>query len=247
VTRGLGRIVAGLLRSDMKNIARAPMLLLSALVPLVLMAPLVRFTYPWLVELTAREFPGFDLAAYSGLILAFLILLTPYLLGWVVGFMLVEERDENILAAIAVTPLSKEGFLLYRASVPVVVATAVAVAAVALSGLPRPDHYLLACAIVLAATEAPIMAAYLGATAGNRVEALAMAKFAGLALASPMACLWDSPWHYAAGVLPPFWVGKLLFAPPANPALVAAMLIGAAVLHSAYLGLFMARFRRRLG
>jgi fluoroquinolone transport system permease protein len=247
VRSGFGPVLRGLLRSDVKNVARAPMLLMSALVPLVILAPLLRFTYPWLVELTAREFPGFDLAAYSGLFVAFLILLTPYLLGWVVGFMLVEERDEGILAAIAVTPLSKEGFLLYRASLPVVVATVAAFAAVMLSQLPRPDPFLLACAIVLAATEAPVMAAFLGATAGNRVEALAMAKFAGLALASPMACLWDSPWHYAAGVLPPFWVGKLLFAPPSHPGLTAAMLIGAAVLHGVYLGLFMWRFRQRLG
>lgn len=242
----IARIVGGLLQSDVKNIARAPILLVSALVPVLFLAPLVRFVYPWLADIISAKY-DISLAAYSGLILAFMILLTPYLLGMVVGFMLVEERDENILAAIAVTPLSKEGFLLYRSSVPVVIAALAALAAVLLSGLPVPDPILVACAILLAAVEAPILAAFLGATAENRVAALAMSKFAGIALVSPLLCLLDSPWQYAAGWIPHYWIAKLLYAPPAHPAAIAAILIGTLLLHGLYLAFFMWRFRIRLG
>ena len=46
------------------------------------------------------------------------------LIGWVTGFLLLEDRDEGTLLALDVTPVGKSGFLLYRVGVTATLAVA---------------------------------------------------------------------------------------------------------------------------
>src|SRR5690606_27817765 len=102
---------------DAKNIRRDELLRWIIFAPVV-MALLVRFLFP-IVLVRAGEILQFDLMPYYEPVTSFMIiLLTPYLAGLVIGFLLLDQRDDGTLTALQVTPLSLNGYLLYRLTMP---------------------------------------------------------------------------------------------------------------------------------
>lgn len=221
--------VAGLLRADWRNVARDPLLLLVLVVPLAL-AGLVRAGFPWAVALAA---PRVALEAYAPFVVGYTLVLTPMLVGGATGFMLLDEREEQVLAAIAVTPLGKRGWVVYRVAVPVSATALMGAAAVYLTGLEPPPVGHLLVIVVLAAVEAPVATLFLAAFAANKVQAMALAKAATLVVVAPFAALLVAPpWQYLAGALPQFWVVKLAVAPAADALAFTALATVAALVHA---------------
>lgn len=238
--------VAALLRSDVRNITRDPILVAVSLVPFLLML-LLRLGVPLLTE-ALRETLAFDLTPYHGLIFSFFLQLTPYMYGLVIGLMLLDERDEHVLLAISVTPLSRGGFLLYRLAMPVAFGFAVSYPMLLFTGLievPLPYFTLVA---LLAAFQAPINAMLLVAFARNKVEGMAVAKAGGMLLLGPLTIPFlDAPLQLIGGVTPTFWVAKaLLAAQTGSPAFWWIFPAGAAV-NALFLYLLHRRFARMAG
>jgi fluoroquinolone transport system permease protein len=235
-----------LLRLDVRNLARDPMLLLITCLP-VLVAILMRFLVPFLAGLLIDHL-NFDLSPYYPLITSFFFMLAPMMYGWVIGFMLLDERDENILEYISVTPLGKTGFLSYRMGLPVLLSFAMAFVLVAVIGLVPFSLLHILPATLLAALEAPIVALFLAGFAGNKVEGLALGKGMGTAFLAPLAALFiPVPYQYLAGVLPPYWVAKLFIEPHPVPWIQALLITAGLVVHAFWLILMLRKFNRRLG
>lgn len=196
------RAARALLRNDLRKLARDPVLLTAAVVP-ILLAVLLGVALPPL-ELAVHAL--FDLAAHRMTIVAGALAITAMLAGWIVGFMLLEERAQQTIPAIAVTPLTRRGFVLWRLLAPTMLAT---IGGLFVIGLGRGstiafDRALLAC--VLMAPTAPLFSLALVSTADNEVEGLALGKLGGLAFMLPLVTLHlDGPWIWVASVLPPFW------------------------------------------
>ena len=117
--RGLAAVV----RADTKRITRDPFLLFMVGYPWLL-ALVLRQVLPWLNERFADRI---TLSDYYPIATCLVALLVPNAMGIVLGFQLVEEKDEGSLVAVAVTPMSLDQYFLYRAtlyalvSVPLVV------------------------------------------------------------------------------------------------------------------------------
>jgi len=237
------RKVLGLVRADLRNIVRDPLLIMGVVLPLAV-ALLFRFLVPAVAGWVQAYV---DLAQYYPFIASFLVIMAPFMLGWVVGFLLLDERDEQILTAIAVTPLGKSGFLVYRLTIPVLASFVAAYAVVLLSGL-MPLHVLSFAPIALfAALEAPLFALAIVAIAGNKVEGMAVAKGLGMVMWAPLAILFvDGPWQWAFGVVPPYWVSKATLASlDLGGSYGGAVGAGLAV-HVALLAVMAIRFDRRI-
>ena len=83
---------------------------------LIVVTPLAGLCMHWLVPLVGDLVAQFvDLEPYYGLILANLLVAgEPVLLGFVIGMLFVEERDEGTLLALQASPLSLRTFVGYR-------------------------------------------------------------------------------------------------------------------------------------
>src|SRR5512134_134742 len=107
------RIIKGLGPLDAKTVGRDSLLRGMIALPL-LIALLARFVVPILTR-RIGEATGFDLAAYHAPIMsAALLLISPAICGLVVGFLLLDQRDDRTLAALQVTPLPPRAYLAYR-------------------------------------------------------------------------------------------------------------------------------------
>lgn len=236
-----GGRAATLVAADARNLARDPLLLLSLALPLLLGLAL-RWGFPW----AARRIPAFDLTAYAAFATGFVVIQAPLLVGFVAGFMLLDERDEGVLQAIAVTPLGARRFLTYRLLLPALLSVPAILLAIAIGGLERPSTPAVFVAVALAAAEAPMMTLLLAAFAANKVEGLALAKAAGLAVVAPFApLLLPSPWHWLAGVVPHYWAVAVFTLRDPPFATFAAVAAAGVVVHALWTFALLRAFRRR--
>lgn len=215
-----------LLTADARNIAREPPLWASALLPWVFALGL-RFGF---VDLVLLASPWVDLELYRLHIAAFLLVTPAMMIGWVVGFLLLDERDEKILAAIEVTPLGRGGFVRYRMVLPTVLAILVALAVHLCAGLVAPGLVPVAAAILLSSLAAPLLALFLVAFASNKVEGLAMAKLGSLMVFLPLlAAVVGGRWWGVAHLLPGAWSLRVFSGELTGLASLAAIACGLAL------------------
>ncbi len=106
------------LKSDLKQIRREPILVLFACLSLLLIIVfklLVLTLFP-----VIKEYTGFELMSYYPYVVTMVYLLQPLMLGTVMGFFMLDEKDAHIFELLRVTPLGLSGYLKNRLLLPVV-------------------------------------------------------------------------------------------------------------------------------
>ncbi|MBU0711912.1 ABC transporter [bacterium] len=195
--------------ADLKNVSRDSFLILIYCIP-VFIALLFRFATPVIADFVVL---WVDLTEHYAFIVSFLAFLTPSFVGMVMGFMLLDERDEDILSYMAVTPLTKSGYMLYRIVSPVIISFIMMYVILFIAHLtPIPVIRLIPVGL-MASMEAPMLALFLAAFANNKVEGLAVYKLTSMIFLAPFVGYFvKSNWAFLAGILPPFWVSKAFLA-----------------------------------
>jgi fluoroquinolone transport system permease protein len=205
VLKGLGPI-------DARSIGRDALLRWVILLPL-LIALLARWFLPLLLQ-QVESIVAVDLRPYYPPLMAYiLLLLVPNLVGFVTGFLLLDQRDDRTLYALQVTPLSLNGYLIYRLTMPVILSFLLTLIVLPLSGLVPLNMPLLLIAAISAAPMAPIFALALAALSQNKVQGFALMKMSGIVLLPPLAAYFiRSDWQLLLGLVPTYWPAKILWA-----------------------------------
>ncbi|NIR48484.1 ABC transporter permease [candidate division KSB1 bacterium] len=228
--------------ADARNVVRDSTLILVLFGPIGVFA-FLRFVVPLIADHLAAE-RTFDLWDHCPFIVSFMSLLPSMLFGLIFGFIILDERDEDIISFIAVTPLRKSGYLSYKLLASVLMSFIFFFIIVYLSGLiTLPIKYAFALAVMVA-LEAPMVALFLAAFAVNKVEGLAFSKMLGVMYLAPFVAYFvESNWQYLAGIFPPFWVTKAFLAAKDNTSLSYWVFIAAGLTtHLGVIGLFLKRF-----
>lgn len=236
--------MAALTVGDLRQVTRDPVLLMSMLAP-VLMALAIRFGVPFADALSREKF-GLALTGHDLFLMSFLLSATPLMLGLLVGFLLLEDRDEGMLAFLAVTPLGKAGYLWYRLLSPVLLSVLFSLAGFMMAGVQAPELGRLLPTVLVFALEAPMVALLMGAFAGNKVEGLALSKACGILFVAPIAAYFlEGPLGWAAGVLPTFWGVKAFLASGAAEGVYWWYISVGILFHAAVLALLLRRLNAR--
>ena len=189
--------------ADLKLISRDHFLLFLLAYPLVL-ATAARFLLPIAAESLSGKF---DLPAYYPLLNAyFFLLISPLVYGVLTGLILLDERDDDTLHAIMVTPLARSSYMSYRLVVPFLLSVIYSLVQIWILGLHEPPYWFVIPASIGSAFIAPFFAVLLAAIASNKVEGLALMKALGIFLVAP--CLdwfFDGPWVSLLGIFPTYW------------------------------------------
>ncbi|MDX1436841.1 MAG: ABC transporter permease [Anaerolineales bacterium] len=226
---------------DLRSVGRDNLLRWMIIIPVVL-AVLARWGLPLITSRLETVF-GFDLSAFYPFILSyFFVLMLPMIFGVLIGFLLLDERDDDTLTALQVTPMTPNAYLAYRISIPLVLSFVLLPVLVWLTGLTRVPVADLLLVSVAAAPLAPIFALFLAAFAENKVQGFALMKGLGAVLIIPMASYFvDPPLQYLFGVFPTYWPVKLFWELGAGSSNAWVFL----VVGLAYQGLVLAYFLRR--
>lgn len=199
------RVLVGI---DARSIARDSLLRWMVLFPLLL-AVLVRWGAPLLAQVLRERF-AFALEPYYPLLMSFVLSAMPMLSGMIIGFLLLDQRDDRTLSALQVTPLTLGGYLAYRLGLPMAMSLASTLAFLPLTGLMVMSFPFLILAALAAAPLAPFYALTLGAFAQNKVQGFALTKATGVLLVAPAAAWFvHEPWQWAFGLVPLYWPSKV--------------------------------------
>lgn len=186
--------------ADIKNIKRDPTLLLMLWVPFMILF-FVRFGVPYI----SNWWP--EMANYHTLVILFFSLLIAIFPGFIVSFMILDEKDAQLLPAIKVTPVSVSGFLVIRISYIVLLSSLFSFLFLRFNGIV---HFSLVKSItlaVLSALNTPVLILLISAFAKNKVEGMTYLKVANITFILPIAGLFiPTAGKYLFAIFPAFWI-----------------------------------------
>ena len=191
-----------LIKNQIKRVGKDNLLLLLSVYPLIL-AVTGRYLVPFL---RTSFIDRLDLAVHYPTILAFLILANPYIYGALAAFLLLDEREENVLQAIRVTPLSLNRYLLIKVAFFTGLSFVSGVFITLIAGFLKMSLVDAIALNALLALAAPFNMVLINSFAKNRVEGFALVKGSGMLIMLPLAAFYiPNPYNVLVGILPGYW------------------------------------------
>lgn len=175
---------------------------------------------PWVTALLVKlgwsslgeAYPQWPLDDYRVLTAICVSLMVSLNMGIVLGFQLLEEKEQGVFKAIAVTQLNQNAYLFYRFLLFIVLSALLGFICHALLGLVQVNHFYLMLVLALASLQVPLQALMISSLAKNSIEGFAVMKGTGFMLLVPLLVTHFFPdvlWSWAAAVFPYFWVIKM--------------------------------------
>jgi len=233
-------------RNDVRLIGR-DLFLIYLLLYINLTALGLRFALPYLdAHFAASGSVPFALSDWYPLLIAyFQFFLGAALVGTIFGFVLIEEKDNHTITALLVSPLPLNQYVAYRVGVPLGIAFFQIIIAVLIVNVAVPPLWQLALLSAGASLSAPLALLYLAIFAENKVQALALIKFLGIAgFIIPLAWFIPEPLQFLFGLFPPYWVSKAYWlALEGNPLWLGSLALGV-VLQMVAIVAFSRRFNK---
>jgi len=217
---------------------------------IIVIAVALRFGLPWLNEYLAVNalLPSAtinqSLADYYPLLIVFMAVYQGAMIaGIIFGFALLDEKDDNTLKAMLVTPIPPQSYVLYRVIVPTICAFPIVLAMILFIDQALISFWQLTLIALGASLLSPIAALFFAIFAENKVQGFAMAKIVSITgwiiLGSWFVA---EPWQWLFGLYPPFWISKAYWmAYDSNPWWWVALIVGI-ILQIGLIKLLMVRF-----
>lgn|GEM_PF-3166829 len=168
-----------LIKEDLKNIYKDPMYLISFTCPLLL---IIFCTIG--IKFIESKF-SMSLNNYYALILWMALIMTPFLIGVLVGLILLDEKDQNLIIYFSVTPLKKVNYLIYRLSMPFVISFIMNLILFITTNLIKARMINIFIIVFLTSLLAPITTIFMGAFGENKLQGLTLTKLCSFILFIP--------------------------------------------------------------
>ncbi len=187
--------------SEVRKIMGEPFFWLMLVAPLLLGWGL-RYILPSL----AADFQNFDLTYYYPMIVALFILTPPLYYGVILALLVLEEKDENVLLAVAVTPIRLRTYLTARVAVFMLISLPLIILVHELIDVVEIDPLKLVLIALVASLNTPLIVVLLAAFANNQLEGFVIGKGMGFIILLPLVMFFvPDYWHVLCGILPTYW------------------------------------------
>lgn len=191
-------------RTDVRNIFRDQILYFMFVGAPIIQFALARFAVPALGDYFPNVIP------YYPLIMTAIILQISSGIGFVIASILLDERDEDVLTAIRVLPVSANLFLAYRLLFATSVAFVFGFCMASFSGLIQLSTLQAIGFSLLFALVAPLMMLALTIFSSNKVEGLAIFKGLNFVLFLPLVALFVPTMKWLFVMIPTHWTFQYL-------------------------------------
>lgn len=193
------------LLSEMKKWFRDPLMKFMMFYP-ILFGIIGRYILPWIADAS-----GFTIEHYADLIIVILTLMTPHIYGALIGFSILDDRDDHILTSIKVTPLGVHQFLSFRLITVFVLSFVATTYVMWFSDIGNISMVQILAISFLASLAAPMTGLFINALSSNKIEGFAVMKGTGTILIIPVIALFflDKKELFFS-IAPGFWPAKAI-------------------------------------
>lgn len=193
------------LSSEFKKWTRDPMMNFMFFYPIVF-GIIGRYIMPLIADAS-----GFSIEKFADLIIVILVLMTPCIYGALIGFSILDDKDDNILSAIKVTPLGLNRFLSFRLIIAFVLSFVACIYVMWFSNIGDLSFGSMLAISFLASLSAPASGLFINAVSQNKIEGFAVMKGSGIILIFPVIALFfidkkELLFSFAPG----FWPAKAI-------------------------------------
>lgn len=187
--------------ADLFKVLREPFFWFILAAPLLLGLALGELL-PWLDQ----RFAALQLNRYFPVAVALIILTPPLYYGVVLALQILQEKDENALLAVNVTPATLGWFVGVRIGVYTLISIPMIVIVHGLIGVIEVPGWKLAWVAAAASLNTPLIALLIPAFARNLLDGMVIGKGLGFVVLFPLAMFWvPDYWHLLCGILPTYW------------------------------------------
>lgn len=229
---------------DIRSVGRDKGIYWMLFLPII-SALIIRWGVPPLTQNLIDQY-SFDLAPYYPAILAyFFVIMAPITFSVMVGFMLLDEKDDNTLTALQVTPLPLNSYIAYRVFVPVLLTIVMMFIIFPMANIDTMPWQSLLITAIAASPMSPMFALYLASMAQNKVQGFALMKLSGFILFLPIFAFFiKSSWELAFGLIPTYWPMKVYWMLTAGETGVWPYVLVSIVYQSIVAWIFIKRFNK---
>ena len=193
--------VSKLLANDLKNILRDRLYVYLFILYPILIVVISRFVVPWIAENT---FP--QLSGHYPLLFMMMTGIMPVSFGFITAFLIMDERDEDLLTVLRVMPISRSSYLIYRMLLMTLFAFIYVSLFPTLTGLVEIPFLLYLPVAALFAMLTPVVVLLINVLASNKVQGFAVMKTLGGAfIFLPLLAFFAGNLKYVFGLIPNFW------------------------------------------
>jgi len=224
----LSTVMNRLSRNDSRIISRDSFLIAMTLYIFVF-AVIGRYAFPWFNDLVADiDALTFVLSDYYPLLMGYTLYVGALLAGMIIGFIVLDERDDDTLTALMVTPVTLRQYMIYRVVVPAVIGFGFTLVMFLIINIALPTLWqMILLAAVNSLTGSWVMLVFAN-FAQNKVQGFVVQKVLGtVGLVLFLAWFIAPPLEYLVGIFPAYWFLKSYWLMlESDPGWITFMLIG---------------------
>lgn len=194
-----------IIKSELRNITRDRMYLFFVLYPIIL-GVVGYFLIPYLKDIVQ---PGNILPEIVAMLL---ILMTGYIFGALTAFTLLDDKDDNVLMSLKITPISVKLYVIIKLTVSFIfgfIATLVIIFTT--NFLPNTSFWVILLIAIVGALQAPGVALIVNSISSNKVEGFIVMKLSALILTIPVVAFFVQSWQEVFLIFAPgFWSARMI-------------------------------------
>ena len=191
--------------AELKNMVRDKMYFFFAIYPIIL-----GFVGYLLIPYIDNRVPETSLV--PEIIAMFLILMTAYVFGALMGFTLLDDKDDKVLLSLKITPISVKAYVVTKLVISFcfgVFATIIMI--IATNFLPDAQLWEMILITLVASLQAPGVALVVNSFATNKVEGFVIMKLSGMILILPVVAFFVIEWQEVfLAFAPGFWSARMI-------------------------------------
>ncbi len=198
-------MLSTVIKSELKNISRDKMYIFFFLFPII-MGLIGYFLIPYIEDSVAVGNPMPQIVAM------FLILMTGYIFGAITGFTLLDDRDDNVLMSLKITPVSVKAYVVIKLIISYIFGVIATVLLVLTTNfLPGITFWSILLISLVGGLQAPGVALIVNSLANNKVSGFVVMKMSGLLLMVPVLAFFVQSWKEVFLVFAPgFWPARMI-------------------------------------
>lgn len=191
--------------AEFKNMLRDKMYLFFAIYPII-----IGFVGYLLIPYIDNRVEPTSLV--PEIVAMFMILMTGYVFGALMGFSLLDDKDDLVLMSLKITPISVKSYVVTKLVISFIfgiITTLILI--LATNFLPDAKLWEIILITLVAALQAPGVALVVNSFATNKVEGFVIMKLSGMILILPVVAFFVIEWQEVfLAFAPGFWSARMI-------------------------------------
>jgi len=197
-------MIGTVVKAELRNIVRDKMYLFFAFYPVIL-----GVAGYYLVDYINDTNPD---GSWGNVLAMFFIIMTGFVFGALTAFTLLDDKDDNVLMSLKITPISVKYYVIVKLVVSFIFGLIATIAITYATGfLDGTSFGVILLVGIVGAIQAPGVALIVNSFADNKVEGFVIMKLSGLILILPVLAFFVTGWvQNLLGIAPGYWAARII-------------------------------------